>query len=66
MTDTCSNPTREQHRALYVEMVRNEYPKYTEHERRRIRERVVTTLETLWRTAEIHLVRRQRVAPCGV
>ena len=57
MTDTCSKPTREQHRALYVEMVRNEYPKYTEHERRRIRERVVTTLETLWRTAEIHLVR---------
>ena len=66
MTDTCSNPTREQHRALCVEMVRNEYPKYTEHERRRIRERVVTTLETLWRTAEIHLVQRQRVAPCGV
>jgi phosphoenolpyruvate carboxylase len=48
---------RERHRALYDEMVRNEYPKYTERERRRIRERVVTTLETLWRTAEIHMVR---------
>jgi len=47
----------ERHRVLYDEMVRNEYPKYTERERRRIRERVVTTLETLWRTAEIHLVR---------
>ncbi|MBK1883313.1 phosphoenolpyruvate carboxylase [Luteolibacter pohnpeiensis] len=48
---------RERHRALYDEMVRNEYPKYTARERRRIRQRVVTILETLWRTAEIHMVR---------
>ncbi len=48
---------RERHRALYEELVRNEYPKYTDRERRRIRERVVTALETLWRTGEIHLVR---------
>jgi phosphoenolpyruvate carboxylase len=48
---------RERHRALYDEMVRNEFPKYTDRERRRIRERIVTTLETLWRTAEIHIVR---------
>ncbi len=56
-TEAKRSSIRERHRALYEEMVRNEYPKYTERERRRIRERVVTTLETLWRTAEIHLVR---------
>ncbi|RYD41073.1 MAG: phosphoenolpyruvate carboxylase, partial [Verrucomicrobiaceae bacterium] len=56
-TEAKRSSIRERHRALYVEMVRNEFPKYTERERRRIRERVVTTLETLWRTAEIHLVR---------
>jgi phosphoenolpyruvate carboxylase len=56
-TEAKRSSIREQHRALYVEMVRNEFPKYTDRERRRIRERVVTTLETLWRTAEIHLVR---------
>ena len=56
-TEAKRSSIRERHRALYVEMVRYEYPKYTERERRRIRERVVTTLETLWRTAEIHLVR---------
>jgi phosphoenolpyruvate carboxylase len=48
---------RERHRALYDEMVRNEFPKYTDREKRRIREKIVTILETLWRTAEIHLVR---------
>ena len=48
---------RERHRALYEELVRNEYPKYTDRERRRIRERIVTALETLWRTGEIHLIR---------
>jgi len=56
-TEAKRSSIRERHRALYDEMVRNEFPKYTERERRRIRERVVTTLETLWRTAEIHLVR---------
>ena len=56
-TEAKRTSIRERHRALYGEMVRNEFPKYTERERRRIRERVVTTLETLWRTAEIHLVR---------
>ncbi len=48
---------RERHRALYDEMARNEQPKYTDRERRRIRGRAVTILETLWRTAEIHLTR---------
>ena len=56
-TEAKRSSIRERHRALYVEMVRNEFPKYTARERRRIRERIVTTLETLWRTAEIHLVR---------
>ena len=56
-TEAKRSSIRERHRALYDEMVRYEFPKYTERERRRIRERVVTTLETLWRTAEIHLVR---------
>ncbi|WAC20867.1 phosphoenolpyruvate carboxylase [Luteolibacter sp. SL250] len=56
-TEAKRSSIRERHRALYDEMVRNEYPKYTPRERRNIRERVVTVLETLWRTAEIHLVR---------
>ena len=56
-TEAKRSSIRERHRALYDEMVRNEFPKYTDRERRRIRERVVTTLETLWRTAEIHIVR---------
>lgn len=56
-TEAKRTSIRERHRALYNELVRNEFPKYTDRERRRIRERVVTTLETLWRTAEIHLVR---------
>lgn len=56
-TEAKRSSIRERHRALYDEMVRNEYPKYTPRERRNIRERIVTVLETLWRTAEIHLVR---------
>jgi len=56
-TEAKRSSIRERHRALYDEMVRNEYPKYTPRERREIRDRVVTVLETLWRTAEIHLVR---------
>jgi phosphoenolpyruvate carboxylase len=56
-TEAKRGSVRERHRALYDELVRSEYPKYTERERRRIRERIVTALETLWRTGEIHLVR---------
>ncbi|NJM38191.1 MAG: phosphoenolpyruvate carboxylase, partial [Akkermansiaceae bacterium] len=56
-TEAKRTSVRERHRALYQEMVRNEFPKYTDRERRYIRERVVTILETLWRTAETHLVR---------
>ncbi len=56
-TEAKRSSIRDRHRALYNEMVRNEFPKYTDRERRRIREKVVTTLETLWHTAEIHLVR---------
>ncbi len=47
----------ERHRALYDQIVRYEQPKFTERERRRIRERITSILEALWSTAEIHLVR---------
>jgi phosphoenolpyruvate carboxylase len=56
-TEAKRESVRSRQRALYDELVRNEYPKYTDREKRRIRERVVSTLETLWLTAEIHLVR---------
>jgi phosphoenolpyruvate carboxylase len=56
-TEAKRESVRARQRALYEEMARNEYPKYTLREKRRIRERVVTTLETLWLTAEIHTVR---------
>ncbi len=56
-TEAKRSSVRERHRALYDDLVRSEYPKYTERERRRIREKIVTSLETLWRTGEIHLVR---------
>jgi phosphoenolpyruvate carboxylase len=56
-TEAKRTSIRERHRELYDELVRNEFPKYTPRERRRIRDRIVTQLETLWRTAEIHFVR---------
>jgi phosphoenolpyruvate carboxylase len=48
---------RERHRDIYQQMVRAEYPKFTERERRRIHDRITVALETLWRTGEIHLTR---------
>ncbi|MCH7224735.1 phosphoenolpyruvate carboxylase [Haloferula sp. A504] len=56
-TEAKRSSVRERHRSLYDDLVRSEYPKYTERERRRLREKIVTSLETLWRTGEIHLVR---------
>lgn len=56
-TEAKRSSLRERLRALYNQLVRSEYPKYTDRERRRIRERMVTALESLWRTGEIHLVR---------
>ncbi len=56
-TEAKRSSIRERYRALYDEMVRYEYPKYTSREKRRIRESIVTKLETLWQTAEIHFVR---------
>lgn len=56
-TEAKRSSVRERQRALYEEIVRNEYPKYTQREKRRIRQRVISILETLWLTAEIHLVR---------
>ena len=56
-TEAKRTSIRERHRALYDELVRSEYPKFTDRERRRIRDRITTNLEALWSTAEIHLVR---------
>jgi phosphoenolpyruvate carboxylase len=56
-TEAKRSSVRERHRALYDEMARTEQPKFTDRERRRIRGRAITILETLWRTAEIHLTR---------
>ena len=56
-TEAKRESVRAHQRTLYEEMVCNEHPKYTDREKRRIRERVVSTLETLWLTAEIHLIR---------
>ncbi len=56
-TEAKRTSVRERQHALYREMARHEQPKYTERERRHIRQRLVTTIETLWKTAEIHLTR---------
>ena len=56
-TEAKRSSVGERYRALYDDLVRSEYPKYTARERGRLRDRIATTLETLWRTAEIHLVR---------
>lgn len=48
---------RERHRAIYSELLQNENPKFTDRERRRIFQRISVSLETLWRTGEIHLRR---------
>ncbi|MFT4175713.1 MAG: phosphoenolpyruvate carboxylase [Luteolibacter sp.] len=56
-TEAKRTSIRERHRALYAEMVKTEFPKFTDRERNNLRERIVCILETLWRTAEIHFVR---------
>ncbi len=56
-TEAKRTSVRERHRAIYDEMVRYEFPKFTPREKKRIRERIVTNLQTLWRTGEIHLTR---------
>ncbi len=48
---------RERHRAIYDELARSEHPKYTERERRRIKASISASMETLWRTGEIHMTR---------
>ncbi len=48
---------RERHRAIYEELARNEHPKYTDRERRRIKANISVAMETLWRTGEIHMTR---------
>ena len=56
-TEAKRGSVRERHRALYEELARTENTKYTDRENYRIRERIVTAMETLWRTGEIHVVR---------
>jgi len=56
-TEAKRTSIRERHHALYREVARHEQSKYTERERRHIRQRLVTIIETLWKTAEIHLTR---------
>lgn len=56
-TEAKRTSVRERQHALYREMARYEQPKYTDRERRHIRQRMVSIIETLWKTAEIHLTR---------
>lgn len=56
-TEAKRTSVRERQHALYREMARHEQQKYTDRERRHIRQRLVTLIETLWKTAEIHLTR---------
>lgn len=56
-TEAIRSSIRERHRALYDELVRSEYPKFTARERHRIRQSITSILESLWCTAEIHLIR---------
>lgn len=56
-TEAKRTSVRERHHALYREFARHEQTKYTDRERRHIRQRLVTIMETLWKTAEIHLTR---------
>lgn len=48
---------RERHRAIYEELARSEHHKYTDRERRRIKANISASMETLWRTGEIHMTR---------
>ena len=44
----------EQHRALYLSMVRRENQMWTPQEQEAIRDEIKVTLERLWRTGEVH------------
>ena len=48
---------RERHREIYQNLVTSEYPKFTDREKSRLRNQVTASLETLWRTGEIHMTR---------
>lgn len=56
-TEAMRPNVRERQRALYNLLVSNEQPKYTPREKIRIRGQIVATLEMLWRTTEVYLVR---------
>jgi len=48
---------RERHRDLYDQLLRLEAPDQTEHERAEAREEMLTAMEALWSTGEIHTER---------
>lgn len=48
---------RERHRAIYEDLARCEHPKYTDRERRHLKGKISASMETLWRTGEIHMTR---------
>ncbi len=56
-TEAKRSTVRECHRAIYKELVQGEHLKFTARESKRIRGRITTALEALWRTGEIHLTR---------
>ncbi len=60
-TEAKRSSVQERHRAIYAELLRDEHVKFTDRERRRISTRIAVSLETLWRTGEIHL-RRPKLA----
>ena len=48
---------RERHRAVYELLVKSENERLTSRERRRLKDNITATLETLWTTGEIHMTR---------
>jgi phosphoenolpyruvate carboxylase len=56
-TEAKRGTVREMHRVIYDIMQDRENSSFTERERRRGRTALVASLETLWRTGEIHITR---------
>lgn len=48
---------RERHREIYQNLVTNEYPKFTNREKSRLKTKITAALESLWCTGEIHVTR---------
>jgi phosphoenolpyruvate carboxylase len=54
-TEAKRPPVLRQHRALYKEFSRLEFPQWTKSERTTIRDRIKVIMERLWRTGEMYL-----------